>query len=532
MIEPSEQRFEVRRFADGERIPWHEGMFAMETDTGNITGYRFSRPQGGEETTVSPHRLVGEKWVLAQLSPEGSSRLHDRDSGQTWKYPSSALRLKAASPDRLVFAELVPGDDGAPGRETGLFRVFSAGMVEVAHFELPPQQGPNDSQALVRANFAAIVPDPLGRQVVLANLETGATRAVFEPAPNLEGKPFVGMGISDAGNGAFLATVQYREAADNTGGIPTFVLQRIRWDGALLEATQTEGWYWHDSVSPDGKYRLHQETLFARPGVGEGSGELWPALSLRTVDGTPILRIRSAATQYGDSLPDNRWLADGMHFVAEFRGDDPNVWGGGVRYGNVSLDGRITYLPSLPLPVDDWYVRPQIAGPVPSPRDAGLFSFGRFYLYNASADRWFLPNLEDKGGPAHWGGQDSPWFGRPGEMIFSLGHGGHGGGVWPTLIEPLVEDVPFAASPPMRFTVARTGSCLNVRESWREESALVDCLADGTRVTLDPVGAQLWENAGEARYSATQDAQRTWVMVRTPAGEAGWVASEYLDWSR
>jgi hypothetical protein len=117
-------------------------------------------------------------------------------------------------------------------------------------------------------------------------------------------------------------------------------------------------------------------------------------------------------------------------------------------------------------------------------------------------------------------------------MIFSLGHGGHGGGTAWTLIEPLVEAAPYAAAPPMRFTVARTAACLNVRESWREDSAVLDCLADGTRVTLDPVGAQLWDNAGDARYSTAQDEQRTWVMVRTPGGEAGWVASEYLDWSR
>jgi len=47
----------------------------------------------------------------------------------------------------------------------------------------------------------------------------------------------------------------------------------------------------------------------------------------------------------------------------------------------------------------------------------------------------------------------------------------------------------------MHFIVARTGSCLSVRERWRAESGLLDCLADGTQVTLGPVGAQLWENA-------------------------------------
>jgi hypothetical protein len=37
-IEPAGQAFEVAAFADGQRIPWREGVFAMDTVTGAVTG--------------------------------------------------------------------------------------------------------------------------------------------------------------------------------------------------------------------------------------------------------------------------------------------------------------------------------------------------------------------------------------------------------------------------------------------------------------------------------------------------------------
>lgn len=533
-IEPASDLFEVATFAPGERIEWHEGMFAMDTATGAITGYRFRRPPGAAEG-FSQTGLIGARWVAADAYPTEYAYIYDRDSGATWRYLVNALRLKAATPERLLFAELTPADVGGPGRETGTFRMFSPAMAEVARFEVAAQATPNASGALVQGNTAAIVPDPMQPEIVLADLDTGQTRTVFRPEATFEGKELWSMRIGEGTPDWFVATIDYslmKNGQREPVGTPTYLVQRVGWDGSVLETMRTDGWYWHDSVSPDGRYRVHQDILFGRPAIGEGSGEMWPAVSLRTADGEPLLRIRSAAIRYGDNLPGNRWLADGSHFVAAFRGDHEDEWGGGFRYGIVGLDGEIASLPRPPATAGRWYERSYIAGPVPSPHDPDLLSFGRFYLYNRREDRWFAPNLEDEDGPAHWQVQESPWAGREGEMVFALGHGGHGGGIRPTLIEPLVEPAPYPADPPMRFTVARTNSCLNLRESWSEESLALDCLADGTRLKLDPEGALLWDNSPpDARYSVTAGERHTWVMVNTLGGAEGWVASEFLDWA-
>jgi len=531
-IEPAGQAFETATFEEGEPIPWHEGVFAMDTATGAVTGYRLAEPASPED--ASQAQLLGSRWVAVNRFPGEFSYLHDRETGQSWRYGANALRLKDASPEWLVFAEL-EAVDGQPLLETGRFRVFSPAMFETAQFELANQEAANQFRVLVRGKTAAIVSNATRPEVAFADFETGATRAVFQPGTELDGKSLSGMEIGEESEDWFVVTVRYSTTQDEGRepvGPPAYLLQRVAWDGSLLETSRADGWYWHESVSPDGRYRIHQETLFTRPPVGEGSGELWPAVSLRTIDSEPMLRVRSTASRYGDNLPYNRWLADGSHFVAAFRGESADESGDDIRYGVVSLDGEITYLPGLPLASGPWYRRSFTAGPVPSPHDPDLFSFGRFYLYNRRADRWFIPNLEDDGGPAHGRAQDSPWAGRRGEMVFALGHGGHGGDLRPTLIEPMVEPAPYAAAPPMRFVVARTGSCLTLRESWSDESVALDCLADGTLLTLDPEGAVLWDDgSAEARYSVASDARRTWVMVNSPSGQEGWVAGEYLEWA-
>ena len=101
-IQSSDQSFEVRRFADGERIPWHEGVFAMETDTGNITGYRFMRPPAAEGaagdgtfSTSSQEGLTGSEPVISMVGPTPRARARSRwtrDSTTTTEGWSSTCR--------------------------------------------------------------------------------------------------------------------------------------------------------------------------------------------------------------------------------------------------------------------------------------------------------------------------------------------------------------------------------------------------------------------------------------------------------
>jgi len=97
------------------------------------------KPAGSENVSIT--RLVGSLWIASDPYPDESFHLYDRDTAQAWKYSSQALRLKDASPECLLFAELNPADS-MPGRNPGCFRVFSPAMSETGAFELAGQQAP------------------------------------------------------------------------------------------------------------------------------------------------------------------------------------------------------------------------------------------------------------------------------------------------------------------------------------------------------------------------------------------------------
>jgi hypothetical protein len=154
---------------------------------------------------------------------------------------------------------------------------------------------------------------------------------------------------------------------------------------------------------------------------------------------------------------------------------------------------------------------------VPAPDNPDLFSFGRTALYDRRRNTWFVANLVNNDGPAHL----DPWAtGRSDEMVFATPHGGHGGGSPPAVVAPAVEYPPFSDS--LRFAVARAGTCLNLREGPGPGYAVITCLADGVRLTLDTV---------PGRFSVENNEYGAWIRVRSDAGQSGWVSNAYLDWA-
>ena len=114
-----------------------------------------------------------------------------------------------------------------------------------------------------------------------------------------------------------------------------------------------------------------------------------------------------------------------------------------------------------------------------------------------------------------------------GERLFALPHGGHDGVAPPLLLDAKIEYPPFDDL--LRFTVARTGSCLNVREGPSLESAIRGCLADGTHVSL-AVGSR---RSGPPGLSRELDASvaNGWLYVSDSKGTEGWASSQFVDWA-
>ena len=95
----------------------------------------------------------------------------------------------------------------------------------------------------------------------------------------------------------------------------------------------------------------------------------------------------------------------------------------------------------------------------------------------------------------------------------------------------------------MRSAWRPTGDCLHIREEPGTNSAVTDCLADGTRLVLS-VPDERWVDPNPNDRDTAWDAARVhpslafagpgrlsspWVYVRTEDGVEGWVSHDYLE---
>jgi hypothetical protein len=378
LITPAPDAFEIRTFAPGELIDWHSGAFFMNTESGQIAGYRAGRsgePQIGDTSSAG-----GGRWVLS-FGNDPIGLALDRTTGRSWGWPNEQLTPVAVSGTHFVFAERGPSGP----TPTGNHFVVSADMQPVSEVSFANATWSNwllgDGVAVV---VTGDVPEPK-----TVNLASGHQDVLFSPPlTSADGKQRWQIMLKRESPQVLVATVGYyapdptkRQPSDFQS--PTWLIQRLRWDGTLLDSHWATGLFVEqECASPDGHYRLREQYLHQVPPMGEGSGEYWPAAVVLDSGGNPLLRVRSAGLQYGDNLPFERWLADSSGFVALFRGEGESTGYDFFRYGIVRQIGSLEFLPAPPVRPDDWFNSHWNAGPVPSPTGRDLLSFGRFYLYN------------------------------------------------------------------------------------------------------------------------------------------------------
>ena len=282
------------------------------------------------------------------------------------------------------------------------------------------------------------------------------------------------------------------------------------WDGEALPAPACPG---AGTLSPDGRYgfRPRGGPYYQYPNYGP-LADPWPSVVVTDAETcAPLFRVRSAYTY--KRIWSARWLPTSEGFVV------------GVSGGFAIV--RVGAAPSLtPLPRRDGW--PGSPGPDPAPTEGDrYFGYGH-RVYDAAEDRWHGPSGNETvelDGPFWWGASHRErWF-------HSWIYWGEGWSEW-LLLPPKIEYPPFAEE--IAFRVARTGSCLRLREDPGEDGRVLGCLPDGARLLFAERDAEVerdWGPRPRSPHSSIALLERdpAWVYVRTGGGAEGWVSERYLD---
>jgi DNA-binding CsgD family transcriptional regulator len=535
-IQPAPGAFERLTYRPGERIDALHGIFFIDVKGAQVEGWslRVSPRETPPHYEVDPFNRF-----VSATTQDDRGWLLDRLSGDAYSWPLSRLRFIAASEvASLLFEEVDDAPAGTWAAGSGQYHILDPALQVRRSFLI--DGGPAFTSA-------AFTWDPWGaiiwrqRQSVVPQIQLwyltpgGDIRPVFHngdrnlvPLPNA---------FQSRRNGPVAVHFSQAQPADGSPG--TLVLSLDPSGATISEQTYPA---WPVDCSPSGSSVLWEESIRRVDGTFIGTGEHWPAVVLARADGTPIYRIKSAAIRYGDRLPGSRWTADEYGFTVQVREDSAGAREGfpEVRYALVrASDGHLSLLPPLPDREQHWFTHSRNYGPVPSPADPTLMSFGRLALLAGNRDtvpqgaiqpgrnpdaegHWRFQATIQESGPTHL----PPWGAVGDEMRFALPHGGHGAGPLPCLLDPKVEYPPFSND--MDFVVARTGDCLNVRSAPELNGQVVACLVDGTRVTLmESPEVQQRTSRGAVQFNDTG----MWVYVRTTDAREGWVNGAYLDWA-
>ena len=552
LIEPAPDAFVHRTFGDGEAIEWAHGVYVFDVETGLTEGYAragVKNNAGFPDYDIYNARGYGAHrggWITSSDEDDEDREwrlLLDRETGRSWRWPTeSSLVLEATSEEHLLFEE-------RSGRErTSRFIVANSLMEEVARFSV------GSGGAMFTPDGSAIALAAAGK-VYLVPVATGRPAILFDPPPRHpeHGTPLLGTGFSsrreppygswrrrDGGRG-IVATASYENTeAGSSNKTDNSVKERryFSWDGEELPAPACPG-----TLSPDGRYAV----------VSLGSpyyvwpdhlrlAEPWPSVVVTdAVTCAPILRVRSAHTY--ETFWFAKWLPTSDGIVVGVRGGYSIV--------------RVRPAPGLVSLPSEW------PGPVPAATGGGRYFGYDSQVYDAAEDRWHGPSYG--AGPFWWGDSHRErWF-------HSFIYWGQGRVNW-LLLPPKIEFPPFDDE--IAFRVARTGSCLRLREDPGEGGRVLGCLPDGERLLLADRGepgpdpkpdaapyASLpdaltgitpalrpldpWPDAdpydswlphpsiallgphtqapGDHRAEPSQ-----WVRIRTADGAEGWVSHDYL----
>ena len=512
LIESAPGAFVHRTFEDGEAIGWAHGIFVLDAETGLTEGYAVA----GLESYEHYYRGHRGGWIETSDGSFGAGRrlLLDRQTGRSWRWPRSALRLRATSGERLLFEETA-GNSSASA-SASRFIVANRLLEEVARFSVDPGVGGDilfspDGRGIV---FAA------SHKVYLVSAATGARTVLFDPPPrhgeqeylrlrwvlfdSRQRPPFVASWIPHGGGRGIVATAGYgRPEADAND---TDILERryFGWTGEELPAPACPG-----ALSPDGRY-----AAVRKGGVYYGkytagyllAGDPWPFVTIADADTcAPIFRVLSAHDHEGTWGA--AWLSTGDGFVV------------GVDAGHAIAQVRPA--PALiPLPRERH-------GPEAAPTGGGrYFGYGA-RVYDAAEDRWY--GRQRSVAPFLWG--EFWWGGSHRERWFnSHADWGDGGSAVRLLLPPKIEYPPFSEE--IAFRVARTGDCLPLREEPGEEGRVLRCLPDGARLLFaerDAEAERDWAGRILSPHPSIALLDEAWVYVRTEGGAEGWVSHDWLD---
>ena len=522
------QRFETRTWAKDAPIDWEHGLFRMFPNTGDVQGFRFIEtepPRSGQSGFVLYKTGPGGRFVWAMHGNGRGYLLDVLNTERSWSWPIEDLRLVTAGAGsdvtRVVFEELESRQGNgrhhvfgvAPGRNLERQSSFE---LPPTGFGMPPLWSPDASQIVLWSGTHES--DPQLHQIELATGRIVQSSHKIEPRDGVVAQPF--RLDREAGNGTLLAGWIY------AGDGPAYEGQFFSWFGAWVQSSLPGPRPLNPAAfyAPAGERLVAEVTLREAGGGGaEAPREHWPAVVVEgSGTGGAGWSMLSASIGYGDGPPASPWLADSSGFVAMVRGPEPpDRPSDAYEYAIISTDGRaITRIALPPVADPEWFRANAMRSPAPSPYDPDLIAFGRLQLHNRRTGEWLTANITSQAGPDHL----DPWAAGPGQMVFALPHGGHGGASPPILLAP--KRVEGAADPEFRFVVARTGDGLNLRTGGHTGTEVIGVIPDGTVVELAedvkmPVGQR----------SAVQNEEGTWLFVRTPAGEHGWVSAAYLDWA-
>ena len=519
LIDPAPDAFVHRTFGDGETIDWLHGIFVLDAETGRTDGYAEAGLEGGERY-YRRHR--GDR---IETSDEEWGLLLDRETGQSWRWPRpvrqavetsegwqtfeqrTALRLMATSEAHLLFEEV------GPAPVTDRYILADRRMEEVFRFSID-----GNTRSAMFSPDGRTIAIGTGERVYLFTIESARVALLFEAPPDRD------LWFGPRDDGAGISAIVPESGKDG------YILEERRdfsWSGAALPAPPAPSC--PGTLSPDGRYAaVPKGAPYYVHYVGYAALENpWPSVVITDAETcAPIFRVRSAYTDnvfwHGD-----KWLSTSGGFVVGVRG--------GYAIARVRPAPELIALPY------EW------PGPEAAPTGEGrYFGYGA-QVYDAAEDRWRGP-ADVEFGPYWWGDSHR-------ERWFSIGYWGEGWVSW-LLLPPKIEFPPFGDE--VAFRVARTGSCLRLREEPVETGRVLGCLPDGERLLLaerddpdprpppspakagsyDPrpphpslagSGPHLSLGMDSHLFSLVGAVDPWWVYVRTGDGAEGWVNHGYLD---
>jgi hypothetical protein len=107
---------------------------------------------------------------------------------------------------------------------------------------------------------------------------------------------------------------------------------------------------------------------------------------------------------------------------------------------------------------------------------------------------------------------------------------GKDGGGHVQLFPVAYQPAPFDDTLPL--AVKTGGDCLTLRESATTESLSLACMADGTPLAFEEVTlpGRRPEEPSEQFIGLRNEEQETWLRVRAPSGQVGWVNAPFVGW--